>query len=509
MSRSALLVGLVLACAGCGSAPPLPPAPRAPEPIAAWPARAAQEQRPRETPEAPFRESPPQAGSPVAWTPPRIESWSLANGVRVLFVERHDLPIVSVRVVTAAGAGDLSGVRPGATAFTGAMLEQGAGKRDALAISDEYEALGAEHSAWCEWDSCAATVKVLASHLDPALDLLADVVLRPTFPDAEIERLRKRWMAALQQEKSSPPAMEQNAIAAAVYGRGHPYGHGLRGEAAGLEQLKRDEIAGVWKRAFSPRATTIAVAGDVSAAALRSTLEARFGAWTGAAAGSAPVPRSPALAKGAPRVVLVDVPGAAQSQVQVVAEGAPFATPDRIPLGVMNAILGGMFSSRINLELREARAYTYGARSRFALRHGAGPFAAGGAMFAEHTADAARELLAQVERIRREPVTPEELADAKENAKLALPARFEALEDVTGALADLAVYRLPLDEYATRAARIDAVTTADVQRVAKQWLRPDATRVVVAGDAARVDKELGSLGLGSAERRDAYGDLVK
>ena len=176
---------------------------------------------------------------------------------------------------------------------------------------------------------------------------------------------------------------------------------------------------------------------------------------------------------------MVDVPGAAQSQVYVVAEGVPMATPDRIPLYVMNLILGGMFSSRINLDLREAHAYTYGAHSTFGMRHGAGPFMAGGAIFAEHTGDAVRELLAQIDRIRSEPVTSDELSDAKEHAKLALPARFESVDDVTQALQEIAAYGWPLDEYATLAARIDAVTAADVQHVAKQRLasgRGDARR---------------------------------
>ncbi len=175
----------------------------------------------------------------------------------------------------------------------------------------------------------------------------------------------------------------------------------------------------------------------------------------------------------------------------------------------MNAILGGMFSSRINLDLRETHAYTYGAHSRFSMRHGAGPFTAGGAIFSEHTADAVRLLLAHVERIRSEPVSPAELADAKENARLALPARFESIDDVTGALQDMAVYELPLDEYATRAARIDAVTAADVQRVASQWLHPETLRVVVAGDRAKIEKDLAALGLGPIEFRDAYGDTQK
>jgi predicted Zn-dependent peptidase len=220
------------------------------------------------------------------------------------------------------------------------------------------------------------------------------------------------------------------------------------------------------------------------------------------------VPHAPPVKSknGAKSVVLVDVPGAAQSQVYVAEEGVPLSTPDRTPLRVMNLILGGLFSSRINLDLREAHAYTYGASSRFAMRHGAGPFMAGGAMFAEHTTDAIREIQAQIARIRDEAVTADELADAKEHAKLALPARFESVDEVTDALEDVAVYGLPLDEYATLAARVDAVTANDVQRVAKQWLRPDAMRLVVTGDRAKIEKDLSALG--PVELRDAFGDVI-
>ena len=494
---------LLLVLGGCGGMPPLPPPPPAPPPIVSPPV-ASVSTPPPPTPDAPFRENPPPPHGAVSWSAPTIATWSMPNGVRVLLVERHELPIVSVRVVSSSGAGDV-GLSPAAVAFTGSLLEQGAGSRSALQLSDDLEALGVQHGAGCDWDSCSAHIKALSSRLGPALDILADVILRPTFPDAEVERSRKRWLTSIQQEKDSPAVEEQNALAAAVFGRAHPYGHSLRGVAADVEKLTRRDIEQAYARLFAPRGVAIVVAGDVTQSDLRGMLDARFGAWKGASAARVPVPPAPQAGKA--RVVLVDAPGAAQSQVLVAAEGAPQGSPDRIPLGVMNLILGGMFSSRINLELRENRAYTYGAYSRFAMRHGAGAFTAGGAMFADHTADAAKELAAQVDRIRDQPVADEELADAKESAKLALPARFEGVDEVTGALQDLVVYGLPLDEYATRVARIDAVTAADVQRVAKKWLRPDRLRIVVTGDRAKVEKGLAALG--TIEIRDAYGDVVR
>jgi zinc protease len=499
----------LLALAACASKPP--PAAPCPPPARVVEPAVSSRATPPVTPDAPFREQPPAPAAAISWAPPRIEAWSMANGVRVLFVERHEVPIVGVRVVSGIGAGDVSGFRPGAVSFMGSMLEQGAGKRTALEISDGYEALGADHGASCDFDACVVRVKVLASRLGAALDLLADIALRPSFAESEIERMRKRWLASLQQEKSSPAAMEQNALAAGLFGRTHPYGHSLRGAPGDIAELKKDEIERAWRRALQPRSTTVVIAGDVRPAELRPLLEGRFGGWRGRApqAPAEKVPLSQAQHDKSPavRVVLVDVPGAAQSQVYVAQEGVPYGSPDRIVLGVMNAILGGMFSSRINLDLREARSYTYGARSRFSMRHGAGPFTAGGAIFTEHTADAARILLTHVARVRDERVTDEELADAKENAKLALPARFEGVEDVAGALQDLAVYDLPLDEYAVRAARIEAVTAEEIQRVAKKLLHPESMRVVVAGDRTKIEKELASLG--PIEVRDAYGEPVK
>lgn len=455
------------------------------------------------TPDAPFRENPPPPHGTITWSAPKIATWSMPNGLRVLLVERHELPIVSVRVVTSSGAGDV-GLAPASVSFAVSMLEQGAGSRTALQISDDLESLGVQHGAGCDWDSCSAHIKALTSRLGPALDILADIVLRPTFSDAEVERSRKRWLASIQQEKDSPVAEERNAIAAAVFGRAHPYGHSLRGVAAEIEKLGRHDVEQACARLFTPRSAAIVVAGDVTQTDLRAMLDARFGAWKGAAAPRFVVPPAPPAGKA--RVVLVDAPGAAQSQVYVAAEGAPHGARDRVALGVMNLILGGMFSSRINLELRENRAYTYGAHSRFSLMHGAGAFVAGGAIFADHTADAAKELVDEVERMREQPVADEELSDAKEAAKLALPARFEGVDDVTGALQDLVVYDLPLDEYATRAARIDAVTAADVQRAAKRWLHPGSLRIVVTGDRARIEKGLAALG--RVEVRDAYGDPV-
>lgn len=499
---AALLLAALVACGG-ETPPPAPPLPPAPS---ARPTASAGE-GPRETPDAPFRASAPPPDGQVTFVAPKVQDFALKNGLRVLLIERHDLPIVSVRLVVTAGAGDVD-ARPGALSFLGGLLEQGTKKRTALQISDDYEAIGAQHGAWIDWDSGSVAMKVLADRLDAGLEILSDVVTNATLPDAEIERLRARRVAAIQAERSSPGAAASNNVAAALFGRASPYGHSLSGEEADAKKLTRAELLRAYQRLFAPQNAALVVAGDVSKDALAPKLETAFGAWkkTGAPIGHKG-PAAPAKAAASKRIVVVDRAGA-QSQVQVVRLGVPHATKDRDRIVVMNAILGGMFSSRINMNLREKHAYTYGARSYFGMRHGVGPFSAGASVFADKTVPAIKEIFAELAALRRDGPTEDELALAKESLRLAMPGRFETVSEVTSAVADLAVYDLPLDEYEKRPARIDAVTAADVKRVAAELLDDKAMTVVVVGDKAKLASELETLGLGPFEERDPFGDPV-
>lgn len=498
---------LALVLVACGSSPPPPPPvtppsapPTAPVPTAE-PARV--------TPDAEFRKAPPAPEGKITFVAPKISESRLKNGVRVLVVERHELPIVSVRLVVGLGAGDVPDAKPGSLSFLGSMLEQGTKKRDALKISDEYEAIGAAHNAWIDWDSGGVAVKVLTDKLDQALELMSDIALSPTLPDAEIERVRARRIASIQAEKSNPGVAAQNTVAAAVFGRAHPYGHSLTGEEADAKKVTRADLVKTYERMFVPKNAAIVVAGDVTPAALTPKLEAAFGAWKMRGdATSRRAPKPPATPGASKKLVLVDRAGA-QSQIQVVKVGVPFATKDRDAIVVMNAIFGGMFSSRINMNLREKNAYTYGARSYFQMRHGAGPFQVGAAVFADKTGPALKEVFGELDAIKKDGPTDDELALAKESIKLAMPGRFESVSDVTSAVAELVVHDLPLDEYEKRPARIEAVTAADVKRVANELLVRDAMTVIVVGDKKSVAPQLEALGLGAYEERDPFGNPVK
>lgn len=525
MSRAAKLrsprvsLGAVLLCAlafaagsgasACGgeAPPPVLPPPPAPLPPPPPPPKAA---APSETPDAPFRQAAPAPDGRVTFVAPKVSELRLKNGLRVLVVERHEVPVVGVRLVVAAGAGDVADARPGALSFLGAMLEQGTKKRNALQISDDFEAIGAGHGSWFDWDSGGASIKVLSDKLDAGLELLADVALSPTFPDAEVERLRARRIAGILAERSNPGAIAQNAVAASLFGRAHPYGHSLTGEEADAKKLTRAELVRLYDKLFVPENAAVVVAGDVTRESLVPKLEATFGAWkkSGAAPISRKGPKTPAKVDASKRIVLVDRLGA-QSQIQLVRPGAPYATKDRDAIVVMNAILGGMFSSRVNLNLREKNAYTYGARSYFAMRHGAGPFLVGASVFAEKTVPAIKEVFTELEGLRAGGPTEDELALAKESIRLAMPGRFETVGDVAAAVADLVVYDLPLDEYEKRPQRIEAITAADVKRVAAEWLVDKQMTVVVVGDREKLGPQLDALNIGAFEERDPYGNPIK
>jgi zinc protease len=348
------------------------------------------------------------------------------------------------------------------------------------------------------------------------LPILADVVTHASFPAEELERQRARRLASIQQERTSPQAMAGNATGAALYGRAHPYGHSTWGLASDVTKIDRLDLVRAYAALFDPARSAIVVAGDVTKDALARDLEAVFGGWTripipplaNRASTRVVAPGAPAVAKDAPRVVWVDKPGAPQSVVRLAEIGVAKNAPDRDAISVMNAIFGGMFSSRINLNLREAHGYTYGASSRFDARHGAGPFVASANVKADTTSASVAELFKEERAIEDGLVSPEELAGAKQSLELALPARFESVDSLTQALADLVVYDLPTDEYSTRPARIEKVTAEDVRRAAKAHLHPKSVRVIVVGDRARLEPTFEPLHLGPVEARDAYGDLV-
>ena len=472
------------------------PPPASPAPIAV-----------AETPDAPFRAQAPEPTPTRAFVPPHIDSFRLANGIQVLLVERHDLPIVVTQWVTRRGGDDVPATKAGLASLVGALLETGTASRNSMQLRDAYARLGAAHGTWMTFDGGGGMVKVLAGNFEPALTILADVIQHPAFANDEIERARARRLAALQQEADSPRVLASNLAVRTIYGDTHPYGRSSSGYQHAVESITRADIPGFYASHFVPADSALVVVGDVTRAAITPVLERTFGTWRARATAARPVAAVPRIAPG-PRIFFIDRPHAPQSAISLAHVGVPRSSRDYAALVVMNTILGGMFSSRINLNLRERHEYTYGASSSFQYRRGAGPFSAGGAIVTAHTADAVHEILGELTRIRAEDVGADELTLAKARVTESLPARFETDDQTAGAISDVFTYGLPLDEYATIASRINAVTAADVRRVAQQYLDPDHARVVVVGDRETVEPALRQLNLGDIEFRDVHADRI-
>ena len=436
----------------------------------------------------------PGEGAAHPFALPRPERARLSSGAELLLVRRPRLPLVSLYIVWPVGAADEAMDRAGLASLTADLLSEGAGKRTALEIAAELQQIGARMGTFASWDATSISITALTRSLDDALAIVGDVALRPRFESAEVERLRKHAQTALLQIADQASTQAALTGGRAIYGTGHRYGALAQGTNAGLAAITRNEIV-AWHEAQLPisRATIIAV-GDVEMRTLRPRLEKLFGGKR-----AAPVTRTTVVRAAPPptaqRVLLVDKPGASQTEMRVYLAGPPRATPDYFPLLVLNTIFGGNFSSRLNSKLREEKGYTYGARSEFAFRREGGPFTAGAPVKTAVTRLALVDLRAELRRLADGAFADAELMPAKQTLQRSLAASFETPPEVARALAVLRVYGLPDDYFASYAQNIEAVTTADLKRVAAS-IRPEQMTVVLVGDektiGEEIRKELGS-----------------
>jgi zinc protease len=444
-----------------------------------------------------FRKTPPQADGTITFRAPKVHEEKLANGMRVLTVEQHELPIVAVTFATRRGADQAA---PGHAALLAALLRQGTKKRSALVFDDALKEAGASLSAWTSQDALMVSGKTLTARLPTLLELLAESLTGPALDKAELEREKTSRLTSIAQQADQPSTLLWKTTYELLYPGGHPYGSLLLGDEASVRKVQKADLDRLYASLVGPDDAVLAFAGDVTPVEAKAHAERLFGAWKGKQKKRVEPPAPKAPDPKSKRVVLVERPGASQSQIAIALHGVPRKHPDFEAILVMNTILGGQFSSRLNLSLREKHAYTYGARSSFDMRLGPGPFSASAAVVTQHTAAALREALAEIERMRTTLVTDDELGAARENLIAQLPARFESASETATTLASLAIYDLPLDELATRPARIAKVTSADVKRVAEKHLDASSRFVVVVGDPS-VAPSLRELGLGELDVR--------
>lgn len=491
--RSLLILASLAGCAAPAPPPSTVPV-TAPVPVEAPPA---QDAPAAPAPAAEFPTTAPVPGAVPSLEIPLPTERTLPNGLRVLFIPHGTLPIVHATLVTRGGQADDPADLPGLAAFTAEMLDEGAAGMSSLELASELELLGANLSTNAGTDAATVNLHVLRDNFPQALRLMADVVVRPDFPAAEIDRLKEEQLTALSRARDEPRIVARRAFASLVYGPDHPYGS--LPTIASTTALDRQALESFHSEYYQPGASTLILVGDVSADALDEVVQDALGGWTGTGVPAATAPSTPEV--GATTIYLIDKPGAAQSEIVIGHPGVGRDSPDYYALQVLNTILGGSFTSRLNSNLREEHGYSYGAGSSFDMLRGAGPFTASSSVFTAKTDSSVIEFFNELKEIRDVAVTPAELERAKNYLALGFPRRFETTRGVAGQFADLAVYDLPLNLYNSYVERIQAVTAADVQRAAREYVRPDRAVVVVVGDLSEIEAGLRALDLAPIDIR--------
>ena len=442
---------------------------------------------------------PPTLGPPPLLSVPTIVTRQLANGLKLVIVEQHELPIADFLLQLRTGGEADPANRSGVASVAAGMLLEGTTTRSALQIDDQQGFLGVSLGAGSGWEQTTISLHAPTAQLDSALALMADVVLRPTFAAADLERVRKVRLTALQQQRDRGPTIADRAYATALYGSDNPYGRPLGGTEPSITSISRDDLVRFSTTYYRPNNATLLVVGDVKPDDVVRRAQELFGDW---ARGEIPAtPAANANAAKATTLVLVDKPGAAQSSFRIGGIGVPRSTRDYFALQVMNTILGGSFSSRLQQNLREKHGYTYGAGSLFAYRRSAGPFTASAEVVTAKTDSALIEFMKELRAI-RDTVPQDELARAKRFLQLGLPQGFETTRGIAGQLLPLLAYDIPLDFHNTAVQRLGAVTQADVQRVARQYIDPSKLTMVIVGDRKVIEPGLRALNPGEIIIRD-------
>ena len=441
----------------------------------------------------------PDAGAPRAYHFPLIERGELDSGIRLIVCRIPKLPLATLSAVIACGSGSDPERREGVARLTARMLVEGTARRSATRLAEDLEKVGTSIVTGADWDSSIATLTCLTEHFETVGGLLGEVLLEPTFPERELERLKSQRIADLLQIESEPRALADEAFEMFLYSADSRFAVQNGGSKKTVEALSPADVSGFYRDAYVPSVATLVVAGDVSFNEARDSLSRVFESWPRAELKTQTRPNE--IDYGSRRLRIVDKAGAPQSELRVGHAGIPRGHPNYFPAVVMNAILGGLFGSRINLNLREAHGYTYGASSYFDWRKDAGPFVISTAVQTEVTSAALNEILVEIGRIREKPVSVAELSLAKDYLDGVFPIRYETTGAVASALANMVVYQLPEDYFDSYRANIQAVTAEQVLAAAKEHLKPDVLQTLIVGDAAEVRDPVQELGLGPVQLR--------
>ncbi len=442
----------------------------------------------------PDRSKPPELGIPGALKLPPIERFKLSNGLQVVLMEKHSVPLVQVNLMVKTGSAmDPSG-QSGLASLTADMMDEGAGTHSALELADGIDYLGATIAVFSGMHTSVVALHTPLSKLDSAVVLMADIAIRPTFPKEELDRLRKERLTHLMQWHDRPNTIAQVAFSQTLFGTKHPYGVPTLGNEQSLRAFRANDLKRFHMTYYHPNNATLVVVGDVTRNSAQNKLESAFKSWGG---GTAATVNWPDILQVERRnVYLIDKPGAAQSEIRIGRIGVSRMTDDYFSLEVMNTILGGSFTSRLNQNLRETHGYSYGAGSSFDMRPLPGPFMAYSAVQTNVTDKALSEFMKELRGI-LQPVSDEELERAKNYLALSYPDNFQSVGQIAQMLAELVTFNLPDDYFNKYVERVMKVTKEDALNVAKKYIDPEKIAIVVVGDRKQVEKGIKDLKLGT------------
>ena len=428
---------------------------------------------------------------------------TLDNGLGVIVAPVHKLPIVSAALVVDAGAAAEQLSAGGVAQLTARMLLESTRKRNGDAVGEQFERWGAAVGATADWDAAMLSMTVLVPRLDEAMALFAEVLLEPAFPERELARLKAERLADLLQLRTEPRGLADEMFTRFVYDTSSRYARPEAGDVASVKALDRATVERFYQARYRPHGSTLILSGDIGVSEGVTLAQRLLGGWSGAAAHETAVSDTPARTTRAVHIVRKE--DAPQSEIRVGHVGLARSHPDYFPALILNGLLGGLFSSRINLNLREVHAYTYGAHSSFDWRRAAGPFVVSTAVKSDVTADAAKEILLEISRIRADAVSEDELTLATSYLDGVFPIRYETTDSIARALAALTIYDLPNDYFDNYRANIRRVTAMDVLHAADKYLHPEQLQLVVVGDASVIAAPLAALDAGPVSIYNADG----
>lgn len=453
------------------------------------------------------RSKEPATGSAMSLNIPAMQKATLSNGLKIVLAERHTAPVVNFSLLVESGyAADPADAR-GTCSFAQRMLEEGTPTRDSLKIGEELESLSAEFSAGANLDYATVNLNALKINMDKALEIYADLILHPAFPQKEFARLQEDRLAAIQREKVTPNSIAMRVVPTLLYGKGHPYTGAFigTGTESSVSRMTREDLAKFHDAWYKPNNATLLIVGDTSLAEITLKLEKLFGSWKAGEVAKRSIPQVPEPEKDV--VYLIDRPGSVQSLIVAAQLAPPYKDPDQVPLDLVNDIFGGTFSSRINMNLREDKHWSYGVRSRLLQARGERPYFSFSPVQTDKTKESLAELVAEYKNIvGSKPITEAELKDEQSNATLGLPGTFETVQQLSGAYSTILQYNLPEDYYNAYTQKVLAVTPGSANEIAKKYILPNHLIWVVVGDMSKVEAGIRELNIGEVHKIDADGN---